>query len=179
MSSYRFGGCHWALPLDAATQVMAAREDLLDRPLPTTWDEVKALSEESGKVALSLVGPHALMTFMSMAVAFGEPPAESAPDLLVSLETGELVLDLMRELAACSPLSVWDKNPIGLLGHMGVERDVILCPLVYGYVSYALPSTDKPLHFADAPRRRKGSRPGSTLAEQESVFQGVARLLLS
>jgi multiple sugar transport system substrate-binding protein len=163
LSSYRFRGRHWALPLDAATQVMAARKDLLDGPLPTTWDDVRALSNESGKVALSLAGPHALMTFMSMAVAFGEPPAERDPDLLVSPRTGELVLDLMRQLAARSPSSVWDKNPIGLLGHMAVEDDVALCPLVYGYVNYAAPRSGTPLYFANAPRRGKGTRPGSTL----------------
>jgi multiple sugar transport system substrate-binding protein len=39
LSSYRYAGRHWALPLDAATQVMAWRKDRLDAP-PTLWDEV-------------------------------------------------------------------------------------------------------------------------------------------
>ena len=41
---------HWALPLDAATQVMAARSDLLQgAPPPATWDEVVALSRQPAR----------------------------------------------------------------------------------------------------------------------------------
>lgn len=162
LRSYRFAGSHWALPLDAATQVMAARADLIDG-IPALWDEVVALSEKTGKVALSLAGPHAALSFLSIAAAFGEPPAEKDPDLLVSLETGRAVYDLMLQLAAKSPLSVRDKNPIGILGHMATHDDVVLCPLVYGYVNYAAPHAGQPIAFHNAPRKTAGGRPGSTL----------------
>ncbi|CAN7453062.1 extracellular solute-binding protein [Rhizobium sp. LjRoot30] len=162
LRSYRFAGSHWALPLDAATQVMAARADLIDG-IPVLWDEVVALSEKTGKVALSLAGPHAALSFLSIAAAFGEPPAEKDPDLLVSPETGRAVYDLMLQLAAKSPLSVRDKNPIGILGHMATHDDVVLCPLVYGYVNYAAPHAGQPIAFHNAPRKTVGDRPGSTL----------------
>src|SRR5690606_321641 len=37
LSSYRYAGSHWALPLDAATQVMALRGDLVASVPPQTW----------------------------------------------------------------------------------------------------------------------------------------------
>lgn len=163
LDSYHFAGRHWALPLDAATQVMALRADLLQAPAPVLWSEVQALSEKTGKVALSLAGPHAALSFLSIAAAFGEPPAMRDPDLLVSREVGTIVYELMAELAARSPLSVRDRNPIGILGHMAEHDDVMLCPLVYGYVNYAAPESGRPVAFHNAPRRAPGGRPGSTL----------------
>jgi len=163
LSSYRYAGKHWALPLDAATQVMALRADRVDGGAPVTWDAVLDLSRRTGKVALSLAGPHAALSFLSIATAFGEPPAEADPEVLVSAATGEAVYALMAELAALGPRSVLAENPIGILGHMAREEDVILCPLVFGYVNYAAPAEGHPLAFADAPRRLPGGRPGSTL----------------
>lgn len=163
LRSYRFGGAHWALPLDAATQVMAARADLLEAPVPELWDEVVALSRTTGKVALSLAGPHAALSFLSIAAAFGDPPAETDPEVLVSRHVGRPVYELMRDLANRSPRSVRDRNPIGILDHMASNDDVVLCPLVYGYVNYAAPQTGHQVAFHDAPRRIPGGRPGSTL----------------
>ncbi|RVL16549.1 carbohydrate ABC transporter substrate-binding protein [Sinorhizobium meliloti] len=163
LRSYRFGDAHWALPLDAATQVMAARADLLDAPVPELWGEVVALSQRTGKVALSLAGPHAALSFLSIAAAFGEPPAEKEPDVLVSREAGRRVYELMLDLAGRSPRSVRDKNPIGILDHMAAKDDVVLCPLVYGYVNYSAPERGHPIAFGNAPRRMPGGRPGSTL----------------
>ncbi|MBP1884151.1 ABC transporter substrate-binding protein [Sinorhizobium mexicanum] len=163
LSSYRYAGKHWALPLDAATQVMALRADHIEGGAPKTWDAVLDVSKRTGKVALSLAGPHAALSFLSIAAAHGEPPAEADPDMLVSNEIGRAVYDLMSELASHSPRSVRDKNPISILGHMAHEADVILCPLVYGYVNYAAPTEGHVVTFADAPRRTPGGRPGSTL----------------
>lgn len=163
LSSYRYAGQHWALPLDAATQVMALRADHVEGGAPETWDAVLDLSRQTGKVALSLAGPHAALSFLSIAAAFGEPPAEADPDVLVSADTGRAVYALMAELASHSPRSVLAKNPIGILGHMAQESDVVLCPLVYGYVNYAAPVEGQAITFANAPRRIAGGRPGSTL----------------
>jgi multiple sugar transport system substrate-binding protein len=163
LPSYRFAGSHWALPLDAATQVMACRADLTNGLTPSTWDEVTALSASTGKVALSLAGPHAILSFLSIATAYGEPPAEADPDILISPGTGKAVYDLMLDLANRSPLSVREKNPIGILQHMASHDDVILCPLVYGYVNYAAPGQGRPIAFHNAPRQTMGGRPGSTL----------------
>lgn len=154
LSSYRYAGKHWALPLDAATQVMAYRPDLVDPA--SSWEEVEALAGQGG-VALSLAGPHAALSFLSICAGFGEPPATRDARLLVSEETGARVFELMARLYARAEKPVLSLNPIGLLGHMAGNDDVRLIPLVYGYVNYIR----QRLRFADAPRGPAGI--GSTL----------------
>jgi multiple sugar transport system substrate-binding protein len=155
MRSYARDGRQWALPLDAATQVCAARADLVGAP-PGTWDQVERLSR-TAPVALSLAGPHAFLTFASIAVALGEEPA-TEPDRLLSTDTGTAVLDLMASIDGRAPAQTRALNPIGLLELMSATDDLALCPLVYGYVNYSGPVT-----FADAPVATPGGRPGSTL----------------
>ena len=155
LSSYHYAERHWALPLDAATQVMAYRADLLDGPEPTTWDAVVALPERL-PLALSLAGPHAALTLWSIVAALGDDPSD--PDLLLDIDTGLAALDIMASIAARTPDAVRALNPIGLLATMAAGDTIALCPLVYGYVNYA-----PALVFADAPRARATMRPGSTL----------------
>lgn len=163
LASYFYSGRHWALPLDAATQVLAMREDLIETRPPTTWDDVVVLSKETGAVALSLAGPHAILTFLSIASALGAPATECDPEKLVSADTGAEVIDLMASLAAHSPASVRDLNPIGILEHMSEHQDVALCPLIYGYVNYSGPGAGNRIAFHNAPRGVEGGCPGSTL----------------
>jgi multiple sugar transport system substrate-binding protein len=163
LSSYRFNGLHWGLPLDAATQVMAYRADLLDGPPPVTWDDVSELSERK-PVVLSLAGPHAALTFQSVVAGLTRPEDYADPGQFVPQHAGLAALDLLARVAARSPPSLRDANPIGILGHMATHTDVVLCPLIYGYVNYAVGSG--PAHaisFANAPRAMPDGRPGSTL----------------
>ncbi|WP_432103184.1 extracellular solute-binding protein [Streptomyces sp. bgisy091] len=155
MRSYAMDGRQWALPLDAATQVAATRTDLAG-DAPTTWDEVRGLARRV-PVALSLAGPHAFLTFASVAVALGEEPATD-PDELIGDATGLAVLDLMADIDSLAPAATRPLNPIGLLELM-TDTDLLAhCPLVYGYVTYS-----GRLAFTDAPTAGPGGRPGSTL----------------
>jgi multiple sugar transport system substrate-binding protein len=188
LSSYQLNGLHWGLPLDAASQVMAYRADLHDGPPPLTWDDVLELSELE-PVALSLAGPHAALTFQSMVASLTRPEDYADPGYFVPKHAGLAALDLMARLIARSPRNVRDANPIGILGHMTRNRDVVLCPLIYGYVNYAVGSglatvgagasgqsgagclppelalgqVAHAITFANAPRARPDGRPGSTL----------------
>jgi multiple sugar transport system substrate-binding protein len=108
-------------------------------------------------VALSLAGPHAFLTFASIAVALGEEPA-AHPEHLLSTGTGLAALDLMASVDGRAPARTRALNPIGLLELMSRTDDLALCPLVYGYVNYAGRVT-----FGDAPAATPGGRPGSTL----------------
>lgn len=158
-ASYRLGGNVWALPLDAATQVMALRPDLLgDREAPATWDDVVRLSAEV-PVALSLAGPHAMMCFYSICVALGEPAASRAPRSLVSGEAGEAALALLARLYAASVKTTLDDNPIAILEKMATGAEIACCPLIYGYVPYAR----RGLRFVNAPCATPGGRLGTTL----------------
>jgi len=163
LASYRYGGQHWALPLDAATQVLAYRPDLLggEKP-PGTWAEVEKLAE-SFAIALSVAGPHALLSFFSGCVAHGELPFSKAG--VISPEVGIPVLERMSSLWQRVEDSILKLNPIGILEKMSQTDEVACCPLIYGYVNYAAPKEAgrHPVKFLNAPRLPQIGRPGSTL----------------
>jgi multiple sugar transport system substrate-binding protein len=159
LASYVLDDRLWALPLDAATQVAATRPDL-SRITPRLWSEVADLSHVA-PVALSLAGPHALLSFASICVALGEEPGQH--DRFVSDLTGERALHLMADLAARSPRASRDLNPIGLLETMTHDDTIAHCPLVYGYVNYATDQAGREVRFTDAPRWTPGGRRGSTI----------------
>ena len=162
LTSYRYAGAHWALPLDAATQVLAWGASGAADP-PVTWSDIVSLSA-TAPVALSVVGPHAILTFFSIATALGEPPARDDPEVLVSPAVGEASLDLMATLYGRMPAAARELNPIGLLHAMTTGGDIAGCPLVYGYVNYAAPSAGGgSVTFHDAPRGVGGGPRGSTL----------------
>jgi multiple sugar transport system substrate-binding protein len=162
LSSYRFAGKHWALPLDAASQVMALRPDLLRGPPPRLWDEVMALVDSDVPVAASIAGPHAILSFLSICAALGEPPAVADPERLVSRETGRKAYGLLARIVQSMPDKARPLNPIGLLELMTREDSVALCPLVYGYVNYSRDAAGAtPLQFHDAPRIAGGLPKGT------------------
>jgi multiple sugar transport system substrate-binding protein len=151
-ASYVCRGRSYALPLDAAAQVQVLQPALLgDRPAPATWPEVLALAAEH-PLALSLAGPHALLTFFSICAGLGAAPLESGAEAPVPAERGLAALDLLQELAARSVAALHAANPIQLLEAMARSRAAAFCPLVYGYVNYASPAGGREaLRFADAP----------------------------
>ncbi len=161
LESYRMAGRLWALPLDAATQVSVRRADIVAEA-PDTWDDVLALARDR-RVALSVAGPHAFLTFCSMAVAFGEEPNSAESGELISLETGTRVFELMAELACRAPACTETMNPIAMLETMAAGDGIDYCPLVYGYVNYSAPVSGNALTFGDAPRVAGGERRGSTI----------------
>ncbi len=147
LASYRCSGKHWALPLDAASQVMAHDPARVPTP-PRTWDEVLALAR-SVPVALSLSGPHAALTFQSIAasLARGRPQ-----DAFVDPEVGVSAYGLMACLMTDATRARIGQNPIALLEAIAQGQDLALVPLVYGYVNYAR----RGVAFADAPRGHAG-----------------------
>lgn len=156
VASYRMNGRLWALPLDAATQVAATRVDLAGE-VPQLWSEVIALSHLA-PVTLSLSGPHALLTYLSICVALGEEPDSFTPSA-----TGRRALEVMTDLTARAPRQTLALDPIGLLDAMVSDDTVAHCPLVYGYVNYAAAELERRVTFTDAPSEWLGSRPGSTI----------------
>lgn len=159
-TSYSLEGAQWALPLDAATQVAAARVDLLPGAVPTTWSDVVALSKHA-PVALSLAGPHAFLTFASVLAGAGAPLADSpaAGSLFSSREVAREVFALLASIARRSPAATHIENPIALLERMASTDSLAYVPLVYGYVNYSSPT----LQFLDAPRWGSSAPIGSTI----------------
>jgi multiple sugar transport system substrate-binding protein len=159
--SYRWDGRHWALPLDVATQVMASRPDLLDGPLPQTWDEVVDVAGRR-PVAVAVAGPHAWVTMLAICAALGE--AIFGPDLLPAATWTE-AWRILAYLFKRAPAGTQALNPIGLLEAMASGDGIALIPLVvYGYVTYAIAAPPRrPVAFDDAPTARPGGPRGSAL----------------
>jgi len=155
LASYHYAGKHWALPLDAATQVMAYRRETIALP-PLEWAQLPAFAEDHA-VALSLAGPHAILSFQSICGALGfEPvaPRDTFMDRGIAREAYGLMVALTGEVTRRAS----DLNPIAMLGAIERGEGVDLCPLIYGYVNYAT----RGVGFADAPAG-PGGRIGSTL----------------
>ncbi|WP_076068535.1 ABC transporter substrate-binding protein [Sphingomonas montana] len=155
-ASYRYAGRHWALPLDAATQVLAYRPDLAGPP-PATWDAVIALADRA-PVALSLAGPHAALSFQSICGALSAG-SDRPGDRFVDPDVGREAYAIMARLTGDATRRSIDRNPIAMLEAMAAGDGPALCPLIYGYVNYAAAGT---VRFADAPTGPDG-RIGSTL----------------
>lgn len=155
-ASYAMAGRQWALPLDAATQVMALRSDLTEAR-PDSWEAVERLSQHGG-VALSLAGPHAALSFLSVCAAL-DPALDLRDRGWPGDGVAERAIEILTPLAARTPEPTRRLNPIGLLDLMGQSDDIHLIPLVYGYVNYTRAA--RPVTFRDAPRA--GGRPGSIL----------------
>jgi multiple sugar transport system substrate-binding protein len=161
-ASYRYGSRHWALPLDAAAQVSAARLDRLESPVPATWPQVLELARRR-PVALSLAGPHAILTLFSICAGCGTAPASNDPAQLLEREAARAAWELLRELYSTSFHGWAYCNPIQLLEQLARTAEAVYCPLVFGYVNYAVPAADRTaVQFFDAPAGPSGRR-GSVL----------------
>jgi len=157
-SSYQCEGQSWAVPLDVASQVMARRPDIVAEP-PATWPEVVDLASTRG-VAMSIGGPHAVLTLMSIAAGQGD---EVGGDRFVSDEAGGAGLSLMHRLYRARPKGSETLNPIRLLETMAGDDTIALVPLIFGYVTYVRPDHDRrPLAFSDSIGAAAGGTLGGT-----------------
>ncbi len=154
LEAYRYGGHIWALPVDAACQVAVYRPDVLgDAPVPRSWSEMLAIGERARargiKLAIALKGVHGLMTFFTLCANLGRPCSSDPDEPLVDRETAAIVLDAMRRLLALCPREALDWNSIALHEAMAARDDLIYCPAVYCYATYAEADNAHPLRFAD------------------------------
>ncbi len=163
LASYRMAGRTWALPLDAATQVMAVQPEALTGSVPTTWADLIAYADRHGGVALCLAGPHALLTFLSIVASLGHRRFGEAGRRFIPAEEGRRAYEILRRLFTAPSRAVMEMNPIHMLEHMTEGRDIAICPLIYQYVTYCEPDQARPLDFHDAPRVAPSHRPGSIL----------------
>ncbi|WP_200329738.1 extracellular solute-binding protein [Leucobacter sp. L43] len=161
LRSYRGDGGTWALPIDAATQV-SARDSRLVAAAPETWEDVERLAADV-PVALSLSGPHALLTFFSVVAALGAAPVDEAGEAWVPDREALDALEVLRAVQARSAPGYDRINPIGLLERVGSDDPLAFVPLVYGYVNYSRRGNEAPVAFGDAPRAVRGGPIGSMI----------------
>ncbi|WP_439498577.1 extracellular solute-binding protein [Bosea sp. (in: a-proteobacteria)] len=147
--SYLYRSRLWALPLDAATQVQAWRQDRLERA-PETWAEVREQGCK-GAVVLPLRAPHSLMCLMTLAANLGWEPGGPSEDFLPA-SIGEEAMAQLGELVANLDPRCFELDPIAALDALATNDELACCPLVYGYASYAHAGfRPRRLAFADIP----------------------------
>lgn len=161
--SYRWEGQQWALPIDAAAQIMAYRPDLIDE-VPRKWEEVVALAMR-GLVILPMLPPHNLMCLFTLAANLGAPCATQRDTPFLAPDAGREVIEPLLEITALIDLADFAMDPIAASEAMARENAAVaLMPLGYGYVSYARPGfRAHALTFADVPlSAHRGSALGGT-----------------
>jgi multiple sugar transport system substrate-binding protein len=170
LASYRYAGQVWAMPVDGATQVAVYRRDLLrslDHDIPTTWDEMFALGKRArdhGRfLAVGLKGVHSLMTFFTLCANQGKPCGVEPEQPFVDKDTGLVALAAMRRLLSYCPSQTLDWNSIALHDAMVARDDLVYCPAVYCYATYAEADNRRPLSFANLPGLVRASPSGSTI----------------
>jgi multiple sugar transport system substrate-binding protein len=170
LESYRYGGSTWALPIDAACQVAVARPDLvaaLGKRVPETWDEMFELGNAARRhgqwLAIGLKGVHSLMTFFSLCANIGAPCGTSPGENLFEQATARTALAALRRLASYCPPQAFDWNSIALHDAMLARNDLVYCPAVYCYATYAEADMPQPLRFHDLPGVEMVSSAGSTI----------------
>ncbi|HEY6630125.1 MAG TPA: extracellular solute-binding protein [Rhizobiaceae bacterium] len=158
LATYRMQGHLWALPIDAACQVAVSRPDLMSAlgvVPPRTWSELVALGDKarrrSLRLAIGLAGVHSLMTFFTLMANLGAPCATRQEEPFADRATARSALGLMRELLEYCPSEVLDWNSIRLHDQMAACDDLVYCPAVYCYATYAEADQGRPLHFHELP----------------------------
>jgi len=166
--SYYYEGHQWALAIDAATEVSGYRPDLLrsvHADVPTTWEEVLELQQvRRGFVTLPLLPIDALMSFFTLCASLGEPPFSAYQGKIISEDTGDQALRLLKRLADGSSPEALEWNPIAVWERMSEADDVGYCPLGFGYSNYARLGYRKHLiSYTNIPTGRVGGPVGSVL----------------
>ncbi len=172
LRSYFHSDHLWALPVDAACQVAVSRPDLMaamGAEVPRNWENMLALGERAragGRyLAIGLRGVHSLMTLFTLCANLGHPfedrPSDADP---VDRATFAEALELMRRLLALAPPACLDWNSIELHEAMAERDDLVFCPAVYCYATYAEGDRARPLRFHDlpGPTGHQGSTIGGT-----------------
>jgi len=165
--SYNYNGHQWALPIDAAAQVSAARSDLMSAAgcsIPKTWDEVLELSKNTTKVAMPLSPMAILGIFFTLCNAHGEEPFKSEEGEVVGKVAAQKVLNQMLELFETMPSWCLDVYPPYIFNIMATSDEIWYVPLSYGYVNYSTKGyAAECLTFLDIPLNINGIPGGATL----------------
>jgi multiple sugar transport system substrate-binding protein len=171
LKTYAYAGKVWAVPVDAACQVAVSRPDLMariDALPPRDWAALLDLGRRASghgmKLAVGLRGVHSLMTFFTLCANLGKPCATSPDEPFADAETAREALAQMHALLALCPPDAVAWNSIALHDAMAARDDLVFCPAVYCYATYAESDQRRPLRFHNfpGPMGPRGSTIGGT-----------------
>jgi multiple sugar transport system substrate-binding protein len=158
--SYRWADRQWALPIDAAAQVMAWVPGRIAAP-PADLATLPAMLRD-GTALIPLRAPHALMTFFTLCGLGGIALDVTADGLFP--DGAATAYDLLLRLTDAGDDRAWAMDPIDVFEAMAqATSPVAVAPFIYGYVSYAQPGfRDTRIRFTDLPHAGAAPR-GSAL----------------
>ncbi|WP_434362509.1 extracellular solute-binding protein [Parasalinivibrio latis] len=152
--SYLYDDALYALPIDAASQVAAFRQDVFDAEsfsVPTRLDELLILGGKAKRKGLYLGFPaiplDIMCSFLSVTAAMGSP-LKTGEDFIPYPAYTRAVSVLQTLLEYAHPDS-HDWNPIRCYEHMVAHDDVPYNPLGFGYLNYSSRHLTAPLQFGD------------------------------
>ncbi len=150
LESYRYEGCLYALPIDAAAPAASFRADLLERKghqVPACWDEVVKLARH-GLVRMPGFPADLFLNLMGMCVSRASTVA--CGDHLFDRPIATRCLEELRELASHMPETIYTMNPIALYEAMAAGNEFAYCPFAYAYSNYSRHGfSANPLTFAN------------------------------
>jgi multiple sugar transport system substrate-binding protein len=123
----------------------------------------KRIRDRGAFLAVGLKGVHSLMTFFTLCANQGRPcaiePGRPFADSAAAVDS----LAAMRRLLSFCPPQALDWNSIALHDAMAARDDLVYCPAVYCYATYAEADNRRPLTFANLPGLVRASPWGSTI----------------
>ena len=172
-SSYLYKEHQWALPVDAAFQTAAYRNDLLPQPpLLQNWEQVldlaKALRKIKLNMGMALSPTDCLCSFLSLTAQLGSPIREGNK-MLIDPKIGHQALALLRQLRDMVHEKSLDWNPIQLYDQMSEQDEIAYSPLGFCYSNYSrLGFRKKLLSFINPPGTRQAVLGGAGIAVSSS-----------
>lgn len=161
--SYHYSSHQWALPIDAAAQVAAYREDLVQKMTdwctPVDLQDMQHLFKQltPGAVAIPLCPTDCWCTFLSLCAQHGGPDCFTGKG--VDTLTGIWAFNCLLEWKPFLHRESLEMNPVNLLDRMSESDEIVYAPFVFGYSNYGRAcATGKRILFVNAPGYKKGKR---------------------
>ena len=151
--SYQWQDRQWAVPVDAACHVSAYNPNRIDFP-PISWHDVFQLAAGQSRIAMPLLGVHALMALMTLLAADGYLVGPNPQDGLPTNDVLGSSLATLRRLADSGLRHALDWNPIDALTAVA-EGACDYLPLTFAYEHFQ----NQGVRFANVPKAADG-RPG-------------------
>jgi multiple sugar transport system substrate-binding protein len=142
--------------------VAAFRPELLQAPVPNTWNDVDVLLDDVGiAVAMPAIPVDAICAFLGSCRSLGEEPFANDV-VVVGKRIGRQALERLRGVVTrAHPMSL-GSNPPTVLDRMANTDEIAYVPLAFGYVNFAEPGFAKHvLRFAAGPAGAAGVPSGT------------------
>ncbi len=154
--SYTWEGRQWALPIDAASQVSAYRQDLftkvgLSLP-PVALEEIDNLITflpSNYQMGIPLNPTHSFLSFITISANIGGADFYKEGKGFKE-EIGIPVLQKLKKWKEkAHPISI-DSNPIQILDYMTTTNEILYVPFIFGYSNYGRNQSNI-IRFANIP----------------------------